>query len=315
MELSRNSIREVAKGQLHRLPGYATLLGLSRPFRRRVASARYCYSVWLRHLVAARENGLEPKPRVVVELGPGDSLGAGIAALLGGAERYVVVDWVRYTSVAGNVDVFEALLELFESRAPIPGEDEFPNVRPKLASYAFPTDLIDAPAQAASARRIRQALAQPEAAGGCISYFAPYERTKVTIEGGADFVFSQAVMEHVDDPRSLYQEIHRWLRPGGIASHVVDYRCHGTSARWNGHWTYTDAAWRLIRGGRPYLLNRMSHSGHHRLLTESGLDVVTAAQTRADSTLLRAELAPAFRDLSDDDLETAGALFQAVKRD
>ena len=58
----------------------------------------------------------------------------------------------------------------------------------------------------------------------------------------------------------------------------------------------------------------MSHSGHHRLLAESGFDIVTAAQTRADSTLLRAELAPAFRNLSDDDLTTAGALFQAVKR-
>lgn len=313
MELSRNSIREVAKGQLHRVPGYAALLGLSRPLRRQVASARYCYSVWLRHLVAARENGLEPKPRVVVELGPGDSLGAGIAALLGGAERYVVVDWVRYTSLARNLDVFEELLELFENRAPIPGDDEFPGVRPKLGRYAFPTDLIDAPAQAASAR-IRRALAHPEAEGACITYLAPYDRTKVTIDGGADFVFSQAVMEHVDDPGSLYQDIHRWLRPGGVASHVVDYRSHGTSSRWNGHWTYTDAAWRLIRGGRPYLLNRIPHSGHQRLLTESGFDVVAATRTRTASTLLRTELAPAYRDLSDDDLTTAGALFQAVKR-
>lgn len=314
MELSRNSIREIAKGQLYRLPGYAALISLSRPLRPRLASARYCYSVWLRHLVRARESGLEPQPRVVVELGPGDSLGAGIAALLSGAERYVVVDWVPYTSVAGNLDVFEELLALFESRAPIPGDDEFPAVRPKLPSYAFPTDLIETPLRQASVQRIRHALAHPEAEGACISYFAPYDEKKVTIESGADFVFSQAVMEHVDDPGSLYQEIHRWLRPGGITSHVVDYRCHGTSSKWNGHWAYTDAAWRLIRGGRPYLLNRMPHSGHQRLLAASGFDIATAAQTKTDSTILRTELAPAFRDLSDDDLTTSGALFQAAKR-
>lgn len=314
MELSRNSIREVAKGQLYRVPGYSTLIGLSRPFRRRVASARYCYSVWLRHLVAARENGLAPTLRVVVELGPGDSLGAGIAALLSGAERYVVVDWVRYTSIAGNLGVFEELRELFERHAPIPDDDEFPQVRPKLASYAFPNDLIPAPAKESNVRRIRDALAHPDADDSCISYFAPYKESEVAIPGGADFVFSQAVMEHVDEPGPLYRAMHGWSKPGGIASHVVDYRCHGTSSRWNGHWTYTDAAWRLIRGGRPYLLNRLPHSSHRQLLAACSFDLAAEAQVKADSTLLRSELAPRFQELSDDDLTTSGALFQAVKR-
>ena len=314
MELSRNSIRAVAKGQLYRVPGCSALIGLSRPFRRRRASARYCYSVWLRHLVAARENGLAPTLRVVVELGPGDSLGAGIAALLSGAERYVAVDWVRYTERAGNLDVFEELRELFERRAPIPDNDEFPHVRPKLASYAFPTDLIPVSAKESNVRLIRDALAQPDVEDSCISYFAPYKESEVVIPGGADFIFSQAVMEHVDDPGSLHRAIHGWLKPGGIASHVVDYRCHATSSRWNGHWTYTDAAWRLIRGGRPYLLNRLPHSSHSWLLAACSFDIAAEAQERADSMILRSELAPRFQGLSDDDLTTLGALFQAVKR-
>lgn len=45
-------------------------------------SARYCYAVWLRHLVLAAEHGLlDRPPRRVVEIGPGDSLGTGIAAI------------------------------------------------------------------------------------------------------------------------------------------------------------------------------------------------------------------------------------------
>ena len=251
---------------------------------------------------------------MVVELGPGDSLGAGIAALLSGAERYVVVDWVRYTSVAGNMDVFEEMRELFERRAPIPDDDEFPGVRPKLASYAFPNDLIPAPAKAPNVRRVRDALANPDAEGACISYFAPYKENEVAIPGGADFVFSQAVMEHVDDPGPLYRAMHGWLKPGGIASHVVDYRCHGTSSRWNGHWTYTDAAWRLVRGARPYLLNRLPHSGHRQLLAACSFDIAGEAKVQADSALSRSELARRFQGLSDDDLTTSGALFQAVKR-
>ena len=314
MELSRYSIKEAAKGQLYRVPGYATLINASRRFRPQLSSARYCYSVWLRHLVAAHENGLELKPRVVLELGPGDSIGAGLAALLSGAERYVVVDWVRYTNMADNLDVLEELRTLFRNRSPIPDDDEFPSVRPKLQCYAFPTDLIPEPPAESKIERIRRALAQRDSEDSCIRYFAPYNHNDVVIAGGADIVFSQAVMEHVDDPESLYEASYDWLRPGGFASHVIDYRSHATSSRWNGHWAYSDAAWRLIRGKKPYLLNRMPHSVHRQLLTRYQFDIVAEVLIKAASEIHRAELAPAFRSMSDDDLSTAGALLQAIKR-
>ena len=314
MELSRYSIRETAKGQLYRVPGYAALVNASRRLRPRLATARYCYSVWLRHLVAAHENGLEPKLGVVLELGPGDSIGAGLAALLSGAERYVVVDWVRYTNMASNLEVLEQLLTLFRNQAPIPDDSEFPYLYPKLRHYAFPTELIAKPPAESKMERLRQALVQPDSERSCIRYFAPYNHDDVVIAGGADIVFSQAVMEHVDDPESIHGAIYGWLRRGGIASHVIDYRCHATSSRWNGHWAYSEAAWRLIRGKKPYLLNRMPHSGHRQLLIECHFDIVTEVRRKAASEIHRAELAPAFRSMSDDDLTTTGALLQAIKR-
>ena len=328
MEISVNSVAAVAKGQLHRVPGYAAAVGVLRRARRRKASARYCYSVWLRHLLAAHRNGLAPKFDVVMEVGPGDSIGAGLAALLSGAERYVVVDWVRYTNVAGNSDVFEELADLFARRAPIPDDDEFPDVYPKLPGYGFPDGLLAAPSDA-KVRRIRQALAQSdstdsadsadspdsgESAESCIRYFAPYDQKQVVVPGGADLVFSQAVMEHVDDPEALYRATHGWLKPGGVASHVIDYRSHGTSSRWNGHWTYSDAAWRFVRGGRPFLLNRLPHTSHRQLLAASRFDVVADARTKAATEVARDELAPRFRAMAEDDLTTSGALLQAVRR-
>ena len=45
----------------------------------------YCYSVWLRHLTIITKAVPNFAPKVVVELGPGDSLGLGCAALLSGA--------------------------------------------------------------------------------------------------------------------------------------------------------------------------------------------------------------------------------------
>ena len=75
----------LAKGILTFVPG---LLAFSNRFRRvenGTVSARYCYSVWLRHLVMAHDRGLPTNPQVLVEFGPGSSIGTGLAALIAGA--------------------------------------------------------------------------------------------------------------------------------------------------------------------------------------------------------------------------------------
>src|SRR5437016_7019160 len=89
-------------------------------------SARYCYSIWLRHLVQARLAGVEALPHTVAELGPGDSLGTGLTALLTGADSYQALDVVEHAQAATNLQVFEELIPLLARREPIPGPDEFP---------------------------------------------------------------------------------------------------------------------------------------------------------------------------------------------
>ena len=124
-------------GQL--LYGIATFIpGVAAVFGRGggdTNSARYCYSVWLRHLVSAFANGLQAHPRTVAELGPGDSLGVGLAALVSGADRYHAFDVVRHAQVERNQAVLDELVELFRARAGIPGEAEFPEAQPLLPSY------------------------------------------------------------------------------------------------------------------------------------------------------------------------------------
>ncbi|MBA3539826.1 MAG: hypothetical protein H0T79_09370, partial [Deltaproteobacteria bacterium] len=105
-------------------------------------SARYCYSVWLRHLVTAFAHGLAEHPRVVAELGPGDTLGVGLAALISGAEKYNAFDVVRHADVAHNQAIFDELVALFARREPIPDGGELAEVRPLLDSYAFPAHIL-----------------------------------------------------------------------------------------------------------------------------------------------------------------------------
>ena len=164
-------------GQL--LYGIATFIpGVNAVFGRGAgdtALPRYCYSVWLRHLVTSAANGLKIPPGAVAELGPGNSLGIGLSALLSGAERYHAFDVVAHAQVRRNLAVLDELIALFKARADIPGPDEFPQVHPLLSSYAFPHHVLDDRLLAATLAderlaRIRDSVRNQNTAGAMIDY-------------------------------------------------------------------------------------------------------------------------------------------------
>jgi SAM-dependent methyltransferase len=307
-------LKSVLEGAITLLPGAQAIL--HRPTGG-TDSARYCYTVWLRHLVLAQRAGLRAFPGVVAELGPGDSIGIGLAALLSGAERYVGLDVVLHANLERNLTMLEELVDLFSRRSAIPDQDEFPEVKPGLERYDFPAHVLPATRLAealapARLERIRRALREAPGAGSPIEYCAPWHDAAVIKPGSVELIFSQAVLEHVDDLEGAYAAMRRWLRPGGLMSHQIDFRSHGTAHEWNGHWCYSDLTWRLVRGGRPYLLNRQPRSVHARLLAAQGFRIVFEQAVTLASGVPRERLARRFRDLADDDLATAGWFVQAV---
>jgi hypothetical protein len=296
------------------VPGYNFLHGTGG-----TDSAHYCYSVWLRHLVLAQRTGApESVPRVIAELGPGDSIGIGLMALLTGAERYFALDVVPYGDLQKNLVILDELVALLRARAPIPGDDVFPGMKPEISSRAFPEQLIggaklDAALSAERVREIAWSVAHATDAGSRIHYRAPWTDDTVLEKSSVDMIFSQAVLEHVDDLPGVYATMYRWLRAGGTMSHQIDYRCHGKADEWNGHWTYSDAAWKIVVGRRPYLLNRISHSGQMRELRGAGFEVESETVYRLPSSIHRGSLAPHLRGIPDDDLTAAGAFVVARK--
>ena len=74
-------------------------------------TSRYCYSVWLRHLITAPYRyGFKITRTRIGELGPGDSIGIRLAALLTGASRYVGLDTVPFSAKADLEPIFEELV-------------------------------------------------------------------------------------------------------------------------------------------------------------------------------------------------------------
>ncbi len=270
----------------------------------------------------AHKNGLLPQPDAVAELGPGDSLGIGLAALISGADKYYAFDVVEYASNKRNIEIFDELINFFKKKVNIPDETEFPEIKPFLKSYEFPKHILtdehlDKALKQDRIEAIRKALLH---LGGAnrnniqISYVVPWTDSKVIKDGSVDMIYSQAVLEHVENLSDTYGILYRWLKPGGFMSHQIDLRCHGTAKEWNGHWAYSDFVWKMIKGKRPFLLNRHPHSIHLELLQKCGFEIICDIKFKNTTGIQRKHLASGFKNMSDDDLTTSGAFIQSIKK-
>jgi SAM-dependent methyltransferase len=308
-------LRQIAFGLACYLPGVHGLLAKNAGGGE---SARYCYSVWMRHLVLVHGCGAGGVPRVVAELGPGDSLGTGLAALLCGAQKYYGLDIVPHGDLESNLDILDELVGLFKAREDIPGEDEFPGVKPYLDSYRFPSwiltdEVLDGALTPGRLRLVRDSIRNTANPDSLIRYAVPWTDKENVEAGAVDMVYSQAVLEHVDDLAGVYDAMASWLKPGGVMSHEIDFTAHQFDPRWNGHWSWSDFSLWLLRGGRPYLINRRPLSEHLGLIERMGFDVRLVRDVRKPSAIPREQLAGRFRGMNEDDMTTAAGYVVATR--
>jgi len=158
-------------------------------------SARYCDAVWFRHLAAISESRFPPRTRS--RYSPGSSLGLGLAALLCGASRYTALDVVAHANLDTNETVLDDLVSLLEDDAPVPNQDEFPRVVPRLDSLRLPSDIlkgigaISLDGVRARVEQLRFSLKHPGHADSLIEYRVPSHDARCIRPQSVDFLFSQ----------------------------------------------------------------------------------------------------------------------------
>lgn len=308
-------LRSVVKGALTFVPGMSAIL--PKPNAGSHPPATYFYGVWMKHLAYLTAKGF-PLPQSVAELGPGDCLGVGISALLSGANRYYGLDIVEHTKPESNVRELEQLADFFRQRAPRPTKG-WPDFDPLLDERLFSkalTDEVVTPALAPERLAfIREALlsAKGEAGDITLTYRVPWSDASVIEEGSVDLVVSQAVLEHVKDIRATYAALYKWLRPGGVMSHQIDFRSHNLTPEWNGHRAISEPLWRVMLGNRPYLINREPWSAHAQAITDCGFRITCALLLPRTDGIPRSRLAKRWRNLSDEDFNCAEVFVQAQK--
>ncbi|HEY6546932.1 MAG TPA: methyltransferase domain-containing protein [Vicinamibacteria bacterium] len=310
--------RPFVKGLLTWVPGLQGAL-YDRGSGGSSGSAAYCYGVWLKHLTLLWQHGMAVLPATVLELGPGASLGTGMAALLSGAERHVAIDVTPLAPADTNSRVLQDLVGLFRSRAARPARS-WPDYDAYLDERLFPGHILTEERLGHSLAEARLATLADAVKGleagapkPAIRY-ATWTDPEPLGEGEADLILSHSVLQHVTDLERVYAHCRRWLKPGGFMSHQIDFSAHGVTQAWNGHRQYGQRLWTVVAGRRPYFLNRQPCSDHLALLRDCGFEVVALMRNSRSDGIGRGRLAPMWRHLSDEDLSTSGALIQARRR-
>jgi len=160
---------------------------------------------------------------------------------------------------------------------------------------------------------IRGALRRVSEAPGLIRYVAPWTDVSLLEEGSIDMLFSNAVYEHIDDIDFVNRAVFRWLAPGAVAIHRVDFGCHGTAKSWNGHWTIPKSLWRIIRGNRPYTISRHTPDTHLDSFTRAGFRLLAQYRQELSSPVTKEMLAQEFAEISATGLQTRQAFYVLQK--
>ena len=238
-------------------------------------SASYATDVFDSHVVRA---GLEGRLRdkTLLEIGPGDSIATAIIACSFGG-RAILVDSGPYAR--SDLQDYLPLCELLRARGLQPPDLSWARTLQDVLSVSGARYLTEG---LASWRRIPSA--------------------------SVDFVFSQAVLEHVRKHEffSTQQECRRVMRAGAIASHRVDLRDHLGGALNN--LRFSARIWEspfFVRSG--FYTNRVQCGAMLTLFEAAGFQVELGEIRRWPALPTpREALAAPFRDVADDELRIAG---------
>ena len=262
---------------LSRLPfGYGLWQGLGLFRHGYMDKLEYVKGVFDRHVEAAGLTGTL-KGKAILEVGPGDSVATALIVACYGA-RAVLVDAGAFA--VKNADVYKNMAQDLEtSGLPVP-----------QAIY-----------QAKSLQDVLATCGAEYLVNGLDSF------SKIE-SGSIDFIFSQAVLEHVRKKEFLdtVRECRRVISPSGIASHRIDLGDHLGGGLNN--LRFSERVWEsefFVKSG--FYTNRIQYTEMLSLFRAGGFDCEVQKNSCWEFLpIRRSSLTRQFQGLSDDELSVRG---------
>jgi SAM-dependent methyltransferase len=266
----------LAKIFLSRLPfGYGFWQGLGLFRHGHMDSILYAPRVFVSH---ARKAGLagDLSGRVVLEIGPGDSVATAIVAYAYGA-RALLVDAGRFAKT--GLSGYRALCVALSKQ--------------RLA----PPDLSGA-----------RTLVDVLSACGATYLTSGLESLQQIDTASVDHIFSQAVLEHVRrrEFAATMRECRRILKPSGVCSHRVDLKDHlggGLNSL-----RFSERVWESsLFSESGFYTNRIQYGDMLAMFNAAGFDIIATEVDRWDRLpISRLKLASEFREIPDEELRVSG---------
>jgi SAM-dependent methyltransferase len=231
----------------------------------------YALSVVRLHLARVGWSSLQD--RVVLELGPGDSLATAVIAKAMGARQVILVDAGSFA--ARDLSVYRELAAFLREQGYTP---------PAVEKAKNLDDLLSM----CDGRYLTRGLQDLRSLG----------------DGLADLAFSQAVLEHVRKPELevTLREMLRVTAPGGVTSHQVDLRDHLGGAL--NSLRFSDQVWEaewMATSG--FYTNRVRYREIVGLFERVGWQDVMGEPTRwRVLPTAKGKMASPFREMADEDL-------------
>jgi ubiquinone/menaquinone biosynthesis C-methylase UbiE len=257
----------------------------------------YCFDNFKAQWQKAVATGVDVSQASILEIGAGLPLGTGILWNFVGARKYTSIDKFM------NLNLNELWLQRFQS---------FIDLNLHNPSGFRIDSIIRKQGDSFSANRDRLDFVK-----------APFEDTPLE-DKSFDYVYSVAVLEHVDDVGRMLAKMHRVMADGAVGFHVIDLREHHTNLRQvpdkntsTEFLKYSRAEWEeLYPPGSPFYVNRLRASDFVDLFEKTGFEIVdleVSVKMELDEGVYR-RIHPEFHNYTVEDLSTLGIMVVSRKK-
>lgn len=249
-------IKAILKGALTFVPGMVALIKKKKS-NHSCSNALFCYNLWLRVLVHLKETGVNTSLERIGEIGNGGSFGVGICALLSGTKEYYALEIEDIYDVEQNLNLLNEILAFFKQNTEI---TENPKINIETICFKYPEDLIKPLyLDEKIVKEIREDILSGFRESKRIHLVKNWQ-THNSLE--LDFIFSRAVMEHVQNPSTVYESAIKQLKSKSFMLHDIQFHSHGLTKELDGQYKVSQILWKIIFGKRIYFLNRWQLTDH-----------------------------------------------------
>ncbi len=125
-------------------------------------------------------------------------------------------------------------------------------------------------------------------------------------ENSIDFIYSNAVFEHLDNPVEVVKKMYSYLKKGAIAYHVIDLRPHESDKSSPVPiLKYSEEEWRTIHPDKTYI-NRLRNDDWKKIFTEANFEILEIKEAQFENITedIYQEIDKSFHHLSLEALRT-----------